>query len=108
MSLTLFFIVLSLAIGYLLYDSFRKSRQKSPKTHANPNNKLKINYTHECAVLNTLSKEKLSSIKTKTISIHLNPSANNEEFIDKDIEEIRKVLSLILETRRIYFLIKVP
>lgn len=73
MSLTLFFIILSLAISYLLYDSFRKSRQKSPKAPVNPNNKLKINYTHECSVLNTLSKEKLSSIKTKTISIHLNP-----------------------------------
>lgn len=29
MSLTLFFIVLSLAIGYLLYDTFKKSRQKT-------------------------------------------------------------------------------
>lgn len=30
-SLTLFFIVLSLAIGYLLYDTFSKSRQKTSK-----------------------------------------------------------------------------
>lgn len=45
MSLTLFFIILSLAIGYLLYDSFRKSRQKSPSGPSGANNKLKINYT---------------------------------------------------------------
>lgn len=46
MSLTLFFIVLSLAIGYLLYDTFKKSRQKNPKTPDAINNRLKINYTN--------------------------------------------------------------
>lgn len=31
MSLTLFFIVMSVAIGYLLYDTFKKGRQKTSK-----------------------------------------------------------------------------
>lgn len=56
MSLTLFFIVLSVAIGYLLYDTFKKSKQKASKTSETASNKLKINYTRECTILDTLNK----------------------------------------------------
>lgn len=46
MSLTLFFIVLSLAVGYLLYDTFKKSKIKTTKTSESVSNRLKINYTN--------------------------------------------------------------
>ncbi len=55
MSLTLFFIVLSVAIGYLLYDTFKKSKQKTSKASETASNKLKINYTRECTILDTLN-----------------------------------------------------
>ena len=59
MNLTLFFMVLSIGIGYMLYDMFRKSKLNNNKTTENVNNRLKINYAQECAVLNELRKEKI-------------------------------------------------
>ena len=44
MNLTLFFIVLSIAIGYMLYDTFKKSREYSSRPTESLSNKLKVNY----------------------------------------------------------------
>ena len=45
MNLTLFFTVLSIGIGYLLYDMFRKSKlNNNNRTTETVNNRLKVNY----------------------------------------------------------------
>ena len=72
MSLTLFFAVLSIGIGYLLYETFKKSRQAaSNKPSENVNQRLRVMHGHECSILKGLQQSKKDSIKTRTISIHL-------------------------------------
>lgn len=44
MNLTLFFIVLSIGIGYLLYDMFKKSKQNINQGGESVSNQLKVNY----------------------------------------------------------------
>jgi hypothetical protein len=43
MNLTLIFIVLSIAIGYMLYDTFKKSRQTLPND-SQAVSRIKTNY----------------------------------------------------------------
>jgi hypothetical protein len=43
MNLTLIFIVLSIAIGYMLYDTFKKSRQALPNDSQSVS-RIKTNY----------------------------------------------------------------
>lgn len=58
MSLTLVFIILSIGIGYMLYDTFKRSRQNAVRPTETANGKLKVNYTKQCQVLNSLQREK--------------------------------------------------
>ena len=44
MNLTLIFIVLSIAIGYMLYDTFKKSKQTLPEQTETVASKIKKNY----------------------------------------------------------------
>lgn len=44
MSLTLIFIVLSIVIGYMLYDTFKKSKQTLPQQNQHIASKIKTNY----------------------------------------------------------------
>lgn len=71
MSLTFFFVVLCIGIGYLLYENFKKSRQLPPKPSEALNSRLRVMYSQECKVLNSLQQSKKSSIMTRTISISL-------------------------------------
>ena len=45
MNLTLIFVVLSVAIGYMLYDTFKKSRQPIASQSESATTNLKTNYS---------------------------------------------------------------
>lgn len=70
-------LVLSAFVAYLIYDMFKKARQEQQiqlaqqaQTRAPPN-KLRPNYSAECNILKHLHEQKQSTIKHKSISIHL-------------------------------------
>lgn len=54
MNLTLIFIVLSIAIAYMLYDTFKKSKQTLPHQNETTASKIKTNYADECKLLKDL------------------------------------------------------
>lgn len=54
MNLTLIFIVLSIAIMYMLYDTFKKSKQTLPQSNEPVASKMKTNYAEECKILKDL------------------------------------------------------
>ena len=68
MNLTLFFIIISCAIGYMLFDTFKKSRQGQPEEQQSMINKIKVNYHKECKILRQLNEDKVNHLLYKNIS----------------------------------------
>ena len=79
MNLSLIFLVLTAFLAYLLYDTFKKSRQQqelaqvqqmSSKKEA-AQGRLQPSYQVECTLLKQLHEDRQNSVKHKQISIHL-------------------------------------
>jgi hypothetical protein len=69
MNLTMIFVVLSIFICYMIYDTFKKSKNQNARDNQ-PASKLKLNYAMECKILKNLHEVKMDSLKYKNISIH--------------------------------------
>ncbi len=72
-------MVLTAFLAYLLYDTFKKSRQQQELAQVQQvgskkevsQNKLLPSYQVECSILKQLHEDKQNNVKHKNISIHL-------------------------------------